>query len=718
MEKLEVQLKKNGMLLKSVPNKEKTEKICKIAVTQNPHALKYVPAKLQTEELCRIALKIDPSVFSLISKSALTEKICLYAVKKDGLLIEHIDSKYHSLKLYRAAITNTLESLKYIRPLMRDLVIPKTNYELVKRCLLLLEKDLVYSIYLPRCLLQDRIVFHHLLKHNCIKVRSGYYNSETHEFCIEFTYKRLFLVKNSINPENYDYIIKIVFYSFDDFYHALDKCLENTVLTGYNFEGIDLYNYNVSGAVIDSSVLKKQGLYDDAIYKEIVLNRQFDSISPENGEFLLDLPDRELIPAPTNTFLRFDIDTIPIFYISDIHLSHRIAHAFKSVPTASRAEMYNYINKLVKKMVYSNGIIFSRSFLLIAGDTSEKFDFIQVFYKELVKYWAPGRIIVISGNHELLDPRITMEENILVYRSFFKKLGINYLHNELLCIDDDALNWQEKKHSPLHVLSEEQIIQYDASELRTQLKKYPLLILGGIGFSGLNKNYNSTNLRYGISFELLSHSEGRRKEIIESSRFSALHSKLMNCIPDYRVIVLSHMKKDDWTNDQYNPNWIYINGHNHRNFYEINENRTIYADNQIGYNNEAVRLKYFYTDSDYDIFSDKADGIYTISAQEYIDYNRAKRIYSNFSRTDASIYMLKSDGYYMFFYYGKFKSTSKYEKMYLLKGGSLSNLKLDEPSDLEYYYEKMGQYVQNIHLLLKRYSGAQEKISHFIKMEI
>ena len=48
----ERQLKKNGMLLKSIQSKERTEGQCKIAVHQNPRALKFVPYKLQSENLC------------------------------------------------------------------------------------------------------------------------------------------------------------------------------------------------------------------------------------------------------------------------------------------------------------------------------------------------------------------------------------------------------------------------------------------------------------------------------------------------------------------------------------------------------------------------------------------------------------------------------------------------------------------------------------------
>ena len=264
-------------------------------------------------------------------------------------------------------------------------------------------------------------------------------------------------------------------------------------------------------------------------------------------------------------------------------------------------------------------------------------------------------------------------------------------------------------------MSEEQILDEDATELKEKVKNCPLLILGGIGFSGLNEKYNSTNLKYGLSFESISDFSKREKEVAESEKLSKIYKKLMTCIPDSRLIVLTHMKKENWTNERYNPNWIYVSGHDHRNYYELSEARTVYADNQIGYKRKNISLKYFYTDSDYDILLNLEDGIHTITPQQYLDFNRGKRIYSNFSRTDCVIYVLKRDGYYMFFYHGKYKATSKYKKLYLLQGGTLQNLELFSTVDLQYYYRNMDRYVQNIHKLINRYSGIQKKISDFIK---
>lgn len=75
-----------------------------------------------------------------------------------------------------------------------------------------------------------------------------------------------------------------------------------------------------------------------------------------------------------------------------------------------------------------------------------------------------------------------------------------------------------------------------------------------------------------------------------------------------------------------------MNGHNHQNFYEISDRRTIYADNQIGYRAKNIGLKYFYCDNDYDIFAYYQDGVHEITKEQYIDFNRGKLVSMSLKR--------------------------------------------------------------------------------------
>jgi hypothetical protein len=111
------------------------------------------------------------------------------------------------------------------------------------------------------------------------------------------------------------------------------------------------------------------------------------------------------------------------------------------------------------------------------------------------------------------------------------------------------------------------------------------------------------------------------------------------------------MPKEDWTNEEYNSQWIYVNGHNHRNQFFVDEQRTVYSDNQIGYQNYgSIGLKYFLTDKTMDIFIDYPDGIHKITREQYLAFNRGKLIYIRFNRADGQIFMLKNAGMYCFLF--------------------------------------------------------------------
>ena len=711
MDSFEKALKKNGMLLKSIPAKERTKEQCIIAVHQNPKALKLVPYRLQSESLCKYALKKDPSVINLISAKIMSEKLCLFVVKQDGSLLNKIDSKYKTEKVCRAALMSSIKALQYVPKNLKAEIYPEATVELVVSCLDWIKQDLMASVYLPECVKTNHNILNYQKTQQCLQLGMRYYDPDTDSFKVQLHF---YYHPAKGDPVKYPIVAEYV--DFDEFYNFLDGNLNGAALRKCSFERIDLHQYNISGAVIHSDVLLRQGLYDDTFFQTMIAGAdQPDSLTGKN-ELALQKEFHYVKPAEVEGHSRLDLDKIPVFYVSDIHLWHRIRNHFKE--RATREEVHWYIGEIAEKMVASIGTVPYNSFLLIAGDTSDVFEFSEVFFTKLVNLWQPEHIVVISGNHELWDPKIDMEANILFHRDFFKKLGINYLQNDLLCIEDGFLHqfWLAGRHHVQpYTLNEDMILAMPSEELYEKLYRCPLLILGGIGFSGLNEEYNASNLDYGFSFKSLSVEETRNKDIAESKRFEAIYKKLMSCVSRNRLIVLTHMRKYDWTEAPYVPGWIYVNGHNHRNFFMLDDQHIIYADNQIGYHTEKVGLKYFFTGSDYDIFANYEDGIYQITTAQYSEFNRGKRISCSINRPNITIHMLKKNGSYMFLYYGKYTPTSKQDNLYLLNGGVMRRVDQNFETAIHYYYENMSQYVTNVHNLIDRYTGAQNRISNFIK---
>ena len=177
------------------------------------------------------------------------------------------------------------------------------------------------------------------------------------------------------------------------------------------------------------------------------------------------------------------------------------------------------------------------------------------------------------------------------------------------------------------------------TELQEKLKYSPLAILGGIGFSGLLEEYNATTIRYGKSFDELSSDERLEKDGKESKKFNQVYRKIKRTIPRKTVIVLTHVKKEGWNKEDYNPNWIYLHGHDHRNYFLKDSEKTIYADNQMGNHRKSIGLKYFYCSNEYDVFENYKDGCYKITKEQYREFY-VGNIVAQLSRQKSKIFIM------------------------------------------------------------------------------
>ena len=197
------------------------------------------------------------------------------------------------------------------------------------------------------------------------------------------------------------------------------------------------------------------------------------------------------------------------------------------------------------------------------------------------------------------------------------------------------------------------------------------------------------------------------EDIRQTKRFEYIYNKVRMALGNEQVVVLTHTPKENWSNENYNSNWTYVNGHTHRNDYCCSEEKTVYSDNQIGYRSTNIGLKHFNLSGVYDIFRYCPDGIYTISREQYLDFSRGVKIAVTFNRI-GKIHMLKNSNIYCFLF-----ENSKTGKLYLLNGGMINNL---EHSDIDYYFERMPYYSDAIKGLFSGYNRALKSISNSIKM--
>ncbi len=371
-----------------------------------------------------------------------------------------------------------------------------------------------------------------------------------------------------------------------------------------------------------------------------------------------------------------------IGYISDIHINHKINY---------KKDITENISKELREK--------NIDILLVGGDTSDDLKTFKSFISQLkisiLKLHIKTKIIFVLGNHELWEQTKTFNEIINKYKKVIIKNGMFFIQNSILYIDSNT------KDISIREITELELSKISKNNLKIKLKKSNLIIFGGIGFSWYNKDFEAY---YGKTIT-------NAKQLEETKNFERLYNKICDSIYDKTMIVFTHTPIEDWCKNSRNMNnFIYVNGHTHYN--KILKANNIYSDNQIGYNNTKIHIKYFNIGKDRKYFCNyNDDGIYEINSNDYIEFYRNKHIAISYSteKYKGKIYMLKKGEIYCFIYKSPKNSLS------LLNGGKpdekLSN------NNVKYYYNKMERninYLEKIRKYLKKYKEFQNEISKII----
>lgn len=630
----------DGLTLEHVAGNKKSKILCEIAIQNNPLALEFVPNRFKTEALCEEAVREDWCAFEFVPESMITLSNCLkflrYLVSLLGEMEEGTLGYRHKLQRIAASWPEDINENPQIIALERKLG--------------------------ARCFIQKR------------------YNSE----------RAVFVTEEHVLCQSETSIVEHE--SFAAFYAFLDGDIAGADLYEYNFKGINLSDYNIDGAIIKSSILVEQGRYDAEDYIRLV------SRTSDYTKMTL-AAGCELAPAVSEeqhleVCSMLGDDSRKLYYVSDLHLDHKLLKAFPSY--ATRYEIENFVSQVVNQLVETATNRGFGDYLLIAGDISFNIEVSTIFYELLVKKWGRN-IVVVLGNHELWDydynsPKLSpMDRYDLIrrYKELFDRLRIVFLHNALFILKDYQTI----------VIEEDEICSIDPAQLTRLCQHSRLVILGGLGYSGYNPEFNALSGIYRGAVTTM------EEDVAETARFETLYSRLRSAADKLPVVVLTHMPKTNWSRKGYNSNWVYVSGHTHRNEFCCDEEKTVYADNQIGYHGRSVGLKFFCLSKLYDVFANYADGIYTISRDQYLAFNRGKLIEVTFNRDGGEIFMLKHSGVYCFIY-------EQNRRRYLLSGGQTRCL---GGHDLEYYYNWLPKFALGIEYIFRRYRAALKDISDAIK---
>ena len=628
---LESQIRDDWHYLKKIKSKDITEHLCDVAFNINYEAIKYIPNRYK-------------------------KKYSVDVMKRNWLLYNYCDVQLLTIDDWKEVLSKI--TFSYIDLKMSE----KYIFERITTYLADTYEDNEISTFLEKNF-ESEIIKKEYIDSKFVVIKK-----------LSIIYKK----------------IKYLFNSFAEFYLFLNGDLSNADIYEYNFDGVDLKKYNLDNVAINSTVLIKNGLYDDTFYNEAIkplISKNNELVKVEDTNVQI-LHENDILSYQSGDFMR----RISIYYISDIHIDNKIASKFKD--HATKKEIEYYVKTIVDKMIDSIPSEAVRKFILIAGDVSSSFEISKIFYQKLVERnrISSKKIICILGNHELWNLDRASDNNadsiIKLYKNMFDMFEITFLQNELLVIGDD-----------FEVIPESEIESMTAEELKKKTLESQLTIFGGIGFSGHNPYFNATKLIY---FDTVPTLEEDKKL---TNKFNALYTKLKDCLSNEKMIILTHNPKQDWSTDNYNSNWIYINGHTHKNIYEKNSDKQLYADNQIGYLNEDVRLKKIDYSLKCNIFNDYEDGIHMISLDQYLLFYQ-KMGYSISCKLQGEFYLLKKNDILMFAY--------KNDKgnLYIMNGGRQNKL---DHKDIEHYYNNMDNYSIIIKEGTKSYYEYINQLSDYIK---
>lgn len=681
-------IEKNGRFLEYIPTRFINKTRCNIAIKQNGLALKFVPTKFLSKELLSLAINQNGLALACVPSKNKTKNLCLTAVENTPLAIKFVPNRFKTEELCLSALHADWKTFKHLPEIFITL---ERSIETLERVIRLQNEVFVKDIvsFLPLHIKEDPQIVA-LTKSNYPQVDTLIVIKNERTFKSKKYDKELGVFRTIERTTNQKKLETKEFSEFLDFYNYIDADLNEVNLFDYNFDGIKLKDFNIDGAYIRSDVLISNNLYDSTFYNNALdINSNFyetmPSLANELAELNSNVPQQEIVDLTLN-----DSDR-RFFYISDMHLNHNLKKKFPE--HGSAIEIKLYIRELVKKLLKSVQHKISSDYLLIAGDISFSLQVSEIFYQELSKQWR-GKIIVVLGNHELWykdmpASSFDLFDIIEKYRKMLKDLRIKLLHNELLIVGSHGSK----------CIAEKKLLNISGEELKSLCLQSSTCILGGVGFSGYNNDFNALNGIYRNTIKTI------EEDLLETKKFENVYNKVRSVITDDKVIILTHTPKENWSKDTYNSKWIYVNGHTHQNQCFTDDVKTIYADNQVGYHSSSFGLKHFKLSKIYNIFKYYDSGIYRISREQYLDFNRGIEATVTFNRVSGEIVMLKKSNAYCFIWADK-------GRLYLLNGGAIKKL---THMDISYYYDNMDVYTNAIKAMLNNYNKALKQISNDIK---
>lgn len=691
----EVAVKNNGLNLEFVPEQYKDADMCMLAVQGEGDALKYAPDCIlfgdRGYEICDMAVRKGFGGYALsfvpdrYLQGKVGKSLCRAAVLSNGYSIKYVPDHLITSDLVKLAIETSAP--------VKDVLLPDGSRS---------TKGIYYRDYPVLSVVPDKF-----MSEEMVVLSARLYPESLQYAPKKFVSHNLCLEMIERNPMNLRYVPspdkELVKFAIETNPLAILAVIEFKIC----------HNALVKGSIV---FIKKtfEGLKkkfennfrtDYAIKKHEPVELAMPVLDRESKQMVSDTDRISSLVNTTNSAEK-------IYYITDIHLEHQIVNDPEDLEGMPLNKIRHRINDKIVEML-SSVPKDDHATLLIGGDVADSVILEKMFYEQLVSlYGNRGRIIAILGNHELWNSYPMRFESLSKKISSFiwGNFKLNSSHKYLRKIDKIISNYRQfipkqvillenellifYKDNDIDIMDEQTILNASIKKLSEKFSEAAFLVLGGIGFSGLNPFYNA-------KMGLYRNTVSPKEDIKRSRRFQAIYEKVLKSAANLRVIVLTHNPVRDWSDDNYKENWIYVSGHTHQNTFLLQRNLAVFSDNQIGYHRKPWSLKSFTTDFHrFDPFKNYPDGIWKITRKQYVDFNRYQGIEMNGKGYPGDVYALKRNGFYMFVL--KTKSG-----LCLLEGWKRHKLN----HDINYYFDNLPEYVQKVYSAFASYREAIMAIS-------
>jgi len=366
-------------------------------------------------------------------------------------------------------------------------------------------------------------------------------------------------------------------------------------------------------------------------------------------------------------------DGLRIAYISDLHLHHHL----KYYDDNEERMIEEVVDKLLQSLERMNAGQYNRIYaIFFGGDVSETPELTIAFLKAFrTKVRIP--IFFVLGNHDYIAfPDVA--SCVHFYRERLQEMQITLLHNEYV----------------------------ECSHLEERF-----IIFGGTGFAKYDDVWNADSIICCPGFS-------REDEVMETTLFETAYQSALQLAKEQNIclLCLSHYSVSACLNHAYDKEVIYFTGHNHNNEYIRQEDKVLYADNQVGYENNNIAFKEATTGLISNPYREMMDGLYQTTVDDYLQFNRYLGEYVGDGNLlyrrcqNGTLYVVKRKGYYGFFII----STKRDSKGISIVNGGMTK-KLTASTEISWICENFDIVVSKYLQLLLPLRKVEEELSKELK---